>query len=119
MLQPFQFSPNLQISAPIGQHLSVVPGHDYRRFRDELDTHARPVLSCSFRAHLRPTSGGKEGAMSTTRSNFLTTADEMMKINLTPDQLDLLINELGQFGDSVAREMKALRRNASESQVAS
>jgi hypothetical protein len=42
--------------------------------------------------------------------------DDMVNINLTPEQLDLLINELGQFMDSLSRQIREVRKKASETQ---
>ena len=45
--------------------------------------------------------------------------DEMVNINLTPQQLDSLIKELGQFSDSVSTQMSEVRKKASEAEASS
>jgi hypothetical protein len=40
--------------------------------------------------------------------------DEMVIMNLKPEQLDLLIKELGQFIDSVSNQMRGVRKKAAE-----
>jgi len=45
--------------------------------------------------------------------------DERGNINLTPDQLDSFVKELGQFIDSVSKQMSDVRKNAPEEKVPS
>jgi len=45
--------------------------------------------------------------------------DEMGNINVTPDQLDSLVKELGQFIDSVSKTDERCRKKASEEEVTS